>query len=410
MLIGNHRLGSPQPRHRLFTVLLQFQVTLPRALYDSRFMTRRMIPMVMCAVMTGAWSQAQVFEIQPTPNPLKANNELYAAAAISATDEWAVGQVALHWNGSLWSSVPIVGTGVVLNGVAAVTSNDVWAAGALSDINTGFSHAVIEHWNGAAWVNVTPPRPGVSSVLTSIAAFSSSDVWAAGWFENSSETAIEPLVEQWNGATWTQVRIPVAQSTVFLTGIAGSSSTDVSVVGYTEPGSTDQPLAAHWNGSTWTVMKPPARGTGSSILYGVVAPAPNDAWAIGLSTPQGPPAESPTITLIEHWNGSAWQIVPSPNVGPTSKFQSNRLFGITALSATDIWAVGSSFAANGSGNQSTLVEHWNGTNWTINSTPNLGFSDTLDGAAAIDGLVWPVGTYFGGPVISSTLVLSAAGI
>ena len=164
----------------------------------------------------------------------------------------------------------------------------------------------------------------------------------------------------------------------------------------------------HWNGTTWTVTKTPVQGKGTNILYGVVAPAPNDAWAVGLSIPKAPPAESPTLTLIEHWNGSAWQIVSSPNIGPNSTFQSNRLFGVTALSPTDIWAAGSYFAANGSGNQSTLVEHWDGTSWTISpATPNLGFSDTLDAAAAIDGTVWLVGIYFGGPAISSTLVLSA---
>jgi hypothetical protein len=276
-----------------------------REVSDSGFMTLRMIAMMMCVLATAAWSQGPVFQIQPTPDPLKSNNELYAAAAISATGAWAVGQVALHWNGSAWSAVPIVGKGVVLNGVAAVASNNVWSAGALDDINTGFSHAVIEHWNGTAWANAAIPRPGVSSVLTSIAAFSANDVWAAGWFENSSETAIQPLIEQFNGSVWTVVPAPVKQSATFLTGIAGSSSSDIWVVGYTEPGSVDEPIAEHWNGTAWTVMKPPTQGKGSNILYGVVAPAPNDAWAVGLSTAKAPPAESATLTLIEHWDGNA---------------------------------------------------------------------------------------------------------
>jgi len=372
--------------------------------------TLRMIPIVILVLTTSARSQGQTLEIQPTPNPLSTNNELYAATAISLTDAWTVGQVALHWNGSQWSGVPISGKGVVFNGVAAVSSNDVWAAGSLNNIDSGFSRAVIEHWDGTAWTNVTIPRPGVSSVLTSIAAFSSNDVWAAGWFENSTETAIQPLIEQWNGTAWTVVSDPVEQDTVFVTGIAGSSASDIWVVGYVEPGSVDEPFAQHWNGTGWTETAVPVRGQGSNIMYGVVAPAPNDAWAVGLSTTKAPPAESVTLTLIEHWDGTAWQVVSSPNVGPTSIFQSNRLFGITALSSTDIWAVGSSFAANGSGDQFTLVEHWDGTSWTISPTPDLGFSDTLFGGAAIDGTVWLAGSYFGGKPISSTLVLSTTGI
>jgi hypothetical protein len=62
--------------------------------------------------------------------------------------------------------------------------------------------------------------------------------------------------------------------------------------------------------------------------------------------------------------------VSSPNVGPTSVSQSNRLFGLTANSPTDIWAFGSSFAADGSGHQMTLLLHWNGSKWSIAPSPN----------------------------------------
>ncbi len=368
-----------------------------------------MIPFLTLLLAAAAWPQTP-FEIQPTPNPLTTNNGLYAAAAISATNAWAVGQVALHWNGSQWSGVPVAIQGAALNGVAAVAANDVWAAGSFESLTTGFSSAIIEHWDGTAWTNAAIPRPGVSSVFTSIVAFGSNDVWAAGWFLNSSETGIQPLFEQWNGTAWTVIPASADTDTVFITGIAGSSSSDIWAVGYTEPGSVDHPFAMHWNGTAWTVTKTPARGKGTNILYGVVAPAPNEAWAVGLSTPDAPPAESVTLTLIEHWDGTAWQIVPSPNVGPTSVYQSNRLFAITTLSPTDIWTGGSSFAADGSGDQSTLVQHWDGTTWAITPTPNLGFSDTLSGAAAIDGTVWMVGTYFGGSAISSTLVLSGTGL
>jgi hypothetical protein len=41
-------------------------------------------------------------------------------------------------------------------------------------------------------------------------------------------------------------------------------------------------------------------------------------------------------TLIEHWNGSAWTIVPSPNVGSGN----NSLAAVAARSANDVWAVG----------------------------------------------------------------------
>lgn len=46
------------------------------------------------------------------------------------------------------------------------------------------------------------------------------------------------------------------------------------------------------------------------------------------------------------------------------------MFGLTANSATDIYAFGSYFAADGSGQQFTLLMHWDGTNWTIEPSPN----------------------------------------
>ena len=43
-------------------------------------------------------------------------------------------------------------------------------------------------------------------------------------------------------------------------------------------------------------------------------------------------------TLILHWNGKSWTQVPSPNPGGPS--HGNLLFGVTATSARNAWAVG----------------------------------------------------------------------
>jgi hypothetical protein len=70
--------------------------------------------------------------------------------------------------------------------------------------------------------------------------------------------------------------------------------------------------------------------------------------------------------------------VSSPNVGPKSRSQSNRLFGLTANSANDIWAFGSYFASDGSGHQMTLLLHWDGTSWKIAPSPNPTKGNVLD--------------------------------
>src|SRR5579859_2645264 len=112
-------------------------------------------------------------------------------------------------------------------------------------------------------------------------------------------------------------------------------------------------------GPYWRLVSSPNPGS-YNITYGVAAVAANDVWAVDFSY-NGTLAQ----TLIEHWDGSSWTIVPSPNVGTGSNF----LPGVAAVSSTDVWAVGSS--STGSAYQ-TLTEHWNGSSWSVVPSPNQG--------------------------------------
>jgi glucose/arabinose dehydrogenase len=79
-------------------------------------------------------------------------------------------------------------------------------------------------------------------------------------------------------------------------------------------------------------------------------------------------------TLIEHWDGSQWSIM---DVGSTGV-----LSDVVAVSSTDVWAVG------GTGDNA-LIMHWDGAEWIVshNSTPGL-----LEGIAARStGDIWAVG-------------------
>src|SRR2546421_12089867 len=75
---------------------------------------------------------------------------------------------------------------------------------------------------------------------------------------------------------------------------------------------------------------------------------------------------------------ASWNIVPSPNSGTyNSHFES-----VATVSSNDIWAVGSD-AGNG-GYYRNLTEHWDGSNWTVKSSPNIGSSNNqLHGVAAV---------------------------
>jgi hypothetical protein len=54
--------------------------------------------------------------------------------------------------------------------------------------------------------------------------------------------------------------------------------------------------------------------------------------------------------LIEHWNGSGWSITSSPNVGANS----NELNDVAVVSASNAWAIGD--VINGS--YQTLTEEY----------------------------------------------------
>ena len=57
-----------------------------------------------------------------------------------------------------WSQAPIRTVENVLNGVAAVSSNDVWAVGFWVD---GLQRRTLaEHWDGTSWTVVSTPYPG----------------------------------------------------------------------------------------------------------------------------------------------------------------------------------------------------------------------------------------------------------
>jgi hypothetical protein len=96
-----------------------------------------------------------------------------------------------------------------------------------------------------------------------------------------------------------------------------------------------------------------------SFLQSVTAVSASDAWAVGWFYGYG--GEN-SWTLILHWNGRRWTRVPSPN----PSFRGfNVLTGVTALSTTNAWAVG------GDEKNGNLIAHWNGTRWRKVSSPHV---------------------------------------
>src|SRR5579872_909138 len=105
----------------------------------------------------------------------------------------------------------------------------------------------------------------------------------------------------------------------------------------------------------WTVAPAPVPLTPTGELDGVTAVSPRNVWAVG-SNQLG-------STLVEHWNGRRWRIVPAPSPPESA------LLGISAVSAGDIWAVGYRGYRPDMGTYKPLIEHWSGSDWHTVRSP-----------------------------------------
>ena len=232
-----------------------------------------------------------------------------------------------------WTTAPSVKGNRSLFTVAPLSPSNAWAAGITTSLGT---QALIEHWNGKRW-SVSPTPAMTASGINALAAISATDVWAVGYAGQGPTSAggvnYKTLVEHWNGASWEVIPSPNPAGTKSnaLVGLAAISPTDVWAVGYTLIGSTRQGLTEHWNGSAWTVVASPDPGTLSNGLLDIEASSSTNAIAVGYRS-DGYGYQ----TLAERWDGSAWTVVPSPSPGSVD----NVLTGLAVNSATDAWAVG----------------------------------------------------------------------
>src|SRR5260370_35597007 len=119
--------------------------------------------------------------------------------------------------------------------------------------------------------------------------------------------------------------------------------------------------AAGQRACTGWIVKP-SPSTGSATLSAVAATSAKDVWAVGSFNTGGA-----FRTLIEHWDGTRWMIVPSPN--PAAGFHTtNTLAAVVAITPKNAWAFG--FYEKTTTSFRTLIEHWDGVKWSVMASPN----------------------------------------
>jgi hypothetical protein len=337
----------------------------------------------------------------PNPSTVSVSNDILSGiSAISDTDVWAVGTysssggnniaftLAEHWNGSSWSIVPTpnVGSGGSrLEGVYALSKSEVWAVGESNASGTASSDdTLIEFYNGSSWSVVPSPNPGNDGdFLTAVTALSAKNAWAVGWFDNPLSGELAPLILHWNGSAWSLATRGVPSGGPILEAVTAVSANDVWAVG--DEGGFN--FEMNWNGSSWANFYSASFKTaGQETLHGVSAVSESNIWAVGSYAPT---KFAELQTLIVQWNGTQWTKVTSPDL---DKYF-NELYGVAVVNGSDIWAVGLAYTKNGL-NFHTLIEHWNGSSWSIIKSPNVMSFNELDGISRSGPTsLWAAGTY-----------------
>jgi hypothetical protein len=226
-------------------------------------------------------------------------------------------------------SLALVG---MVAGVAVITAG----AGVLTSRLTASAWTVVEDSDG----------PGLSAVTCT----NSSDCWAVG-------TAVE---HDSSGSSWTDVDAHVPSDGT-LNGVACPASDQCWGVGSAPTALASQALIERDAGGSWTVVHPELLGSAgddySDTLSAISCVGTNDCWAVGEAIAE---AGLPTQPLIAQYSRASWRRVTGPYIGGSG----GQLNAVACSDANDRWAVGPSLDG-----PEPLIEHFNGTTWTVVQGP-----------------------------------------
>ncbi|MFL6075949.1 MAG: hypothetical protein ACJ73S_21385 [Mycobacteriales bacterium] len=322
------------------------------------------------------------WKLVATPTPPGASRMQYTPLGVdvvSSTDVrfpiWAVGGGVntawiLRWDGSALSTMPPFPVSPLTWTEPGAGSFDSGSDGWVLARDNATAFVSAERWAGGRWTLTpmdVPPDPATRQLIPhDVAALSPTDAWAvggtykAGVGVTGGTQALGALVEHWDGTRWSTVANPLAgQPDTTLNVVKALSPTDVWAAGWRGDGNgTFATLVEHWNGTEWTVLPTPP-GANRAGIRALSASGPDDVWISGA---QGSPDSPTTATaLIEHWDGHTWTVADLPDLGNT------RVSGLYAAGPNDVWAT---TEVQGTGVASSFL-HWDGHTWTVDPAPGL---------------------------------------
>ncbi len=207
------------------------------------------------------------------------------------------------------------------------------------------------------WTIVASANDGYASIAHDVSCVNSSFCAAAGFSGHGT------FIQMWNGNDWllTSSPNPVSGPSTLsaLLGVSCvSSSFCVAVGGFQQGASPQSTLIEHWDGSVWSIVQSPNIDRDDNVLSSVSCSSISSCVAVGWHFTAG----FATRTLVEKWDGVSWNIAVSPNPSTTS----NRLIDVSCVASGQCVAVGE--YTDATPNSLALVEIWNGTVWSTKPT------------------------------------------
>lgn len=248
-------------------------------------------------------------------------------------------------------------TTTVAFAVTALVASTV--AGASVGIPAALAAKPAKHCTPSWKLVPVPETPGYVKELTGVTALPGGDAWIAG--QEDLPTSF-PFTLHGDGSSislGTPMPHPADFGTMMSQGAAQSFSSDTDGWRLTDVNFVQ--TAERWHGGRWTMTPLPTSPDPRTTQFqmgDVASLAADDAWAVGGLFSSGAIGLGGLGAVIEHWDGTTWSVVPNPAAD-----RDNTTFrGMHAVSATDIWAVGYQ------GDASTdiavpLIEHYDGTAW-----------------------------------------------
>jgi hypothetical protein len=232
----------------------------------------------------------------------------------------------------------------------------------------------------SGWYVAATPGTGADDVMLGSACPNASECFATGvTISNISgnNSTFVPIVERWNGSSWSlsSAALPAGEGGgIFdVSCVTGADCWGVGTVidetsGNGNPSGT---LVEHWDGNSWSIVpspNPSGASVAGALLQSVSCSSSTSCMAVGYASDNTGAA---LTDLIEDWNGSSWSIVPGAQTGQAF----DQLSRVDCLSPGNCWAVGNAGPAQqepnflpifpaAAGNQG-LIEHWDGSNWSM---------------------------------------------